>query len=73
MTYQATSVEVAWYVMSDVYNGSSMVSAMKWRTKFRDGGAWVIVECIMLNGGFIDNVFLPLEEYLYTGGSYCSL
>ena len=50
--------------MSDVYNGSCMASDTKWRTKFRDSGARVIVERITLNGGFIDNVFLPLEEYV---------
>jgi hypothetical protein len=62
--YQATSMEVSWYVTSDVYNGSSMASVAKWQIKFHDSGAQVIIERITSNGGFIDNVFLPLEEYV---------
>jgi len=50
--------------MSDVYNGGFMSSATKWRTKFRDNGAWVIVDRNTLNGGFIGNVLLLLEEYV---------
>jgi hypothetical protein len=33
------STEVAWYVMSDIYNGGFMASDTKWQTKFRDSGA----------------------------------